>query len=212
MSVLGIMVLIIIISIATGVVDPESLNISITNSSTTSVYVEEKKSLTDSFLEKTKETQLANDKIIAIFWMVFVILLVGMAGIWVMFGIKRANKIDRNLDELEDSLGRISGLHRFEAVRDDSDVRGKYKHGTRLAPKKRARQIYESSYSSDKVVNDLMETGGFNPRDLKLTSKNLDQLKERPESILCPKCKKVHIQTDEEGCWFCNYRWGDNIE
>lgn len=203
--VLGIVILTMVIAIGTGTISPESLNISAPDRTDKTSQQVEVESPFISFTDKVMKANEMFGNFISIMIFAFVILIIVLVGIWVLFAINPISESKQKLDDVEESL---RGME-MRAVR-DSPVRGRHRYGTRTEPKKRAREIYEALYSSDKVVKDLMETGGFDPRDFKKRSAQEDETK--IETILCPKCKKVHIQTDEEGCWFCLYRWGDNIE
>lgn len=213
MIMMGVMIVTVLIAFGTGVFTQENFNIQPNNSSdTTSNDMEERNPLSDSLQERIEELTETTNAQMSFSLVAFIILIIVLIMIWTLAGLRRASRLDKRLDELDHDL--ISSLdrtkHESKAIRDELNS-GRYSMGTRYAPKKRVREIYGMETNPDKIVNDLIETGGFNPRELK-RKQSIHEDEPKIYTVLCPKCKKVHIQTDEEGCWFCGYKWGDKTE
>lgn len=198
MMVLAMMIVAVLLALATGALDLEMLNIQpVDRKDTTSQEIEEQVSPMDSLTDRINKINQESSNIISIFILVVIVMLVIIVGIIVLIMINpsKIKEEIKKLDDIEESL------------------RGMEIHGRSRPPEKRSREIYGLGNDNlhVKFVKELGISGKFRPSNFQRKKIN-DKSQDEVQSVLCPKCKKVHIKTDEEGCWFCNYKWGDIIE
>jgi len=196
MMVLAFVIVAVLLGLGTGALDPDMLGLE-DRRDTTSQEIEEQISPMSSFTDRINQINQESNNIISIFILVVIIMLVIIVGIIVLVMIN-PSKIKEDIKKLDDIEETLRGM----------EIRGRSR-----PPEKRSREIYGSSYDNlhVKFVKELGISGKFNPSNFQ-RKKNNNKPQDEVQSVLCPKCKKVHIQTDEEGCWFCNYKWGDIIE